>query len=57
MLYQTKSAYISKKDLKVKNIEISLEKKLAQFHPKKIDNLIFSAKRLFFMKSVFVLCL
>ena len=30
MLYQTKSAYISKKDLKVKNIEISLEKKLEQ---------------------------
>ena len=37
MLYQTKSAYISKKDLKVKNIEISLEKKLEQLHPKKID--------------------
>ena len=37
MLYQTKSSYISKKDLKVKNIEISLEKKLEQLHPKKID--------------------
>ena len=37
MLYQTKFAYISKKDLKVKNIEISLEKKLEQLHPKKID--------------------
>jgi len=37
MLYQTKSTYTGKKNSKVENLKISLEKKLEQLHPKKID--------------------
>ena len=37
MLHQTKSAYTEEKTSKIKNLEISLEKKLQQLHPKKID--------------------
>ena len=37
MLHQTKYTYTGEKNSKIKNIEISLEKKLQQLHPKKID--------------------
>ena len=37
MLHQTKFTYTREKNSKIKNIEISLEKKLQQLHPKKID--------------------
>ena len=37
MLHQTKFAYTKEKTSKIKNLEISLEKKLQQLHPKKID--------------------
>ena len=37
MLHQTKSPYTGGKTSKIKNLETSLEKKLQQLHPKKID--------------------
>ena len=37
MLHQTKFAFTEEKTSKIKNLEISLEKKLQQLHPKKID--------------------
>ena len=37
MLHQTKFIYTKEKFSKIKNLEITLEKKLQQLHPKKID--------------------
>ena len=37
MLRQTKFNYTKEKFSKIKNLEITLEKKLQQLHPKKID--------------------
>ena len=37
MLYQTKPDFNRKKNSRIKNLEISLEKKLQQLHPRKID--------------------
>ncbi len=37
MIPKKKSVYNEKKDLKIKNLEINLEKKLQQLYPKKID--------------------
>ena len=37
MLHEKKNISSEEKKLKIKNLEITLEKKLQQLHPKKID--------------------